>query len=432
MDAAGYFRVLRLTPNATHTDIKRAFRILARQYHPDLNPNNPTAAAEFQQICQAYEILSHHIQEQHFGTPPHAKADPAAVILQDPQYYFTQGVRQASQQQYPGAISSFTQAILLEPQFLEAYMGRCQARHVMGDARGVLNDCEQILRLQPDTAQAYYFRGRASARLGYAEPAFEAYTHSIQLDQDYAQAYYHRGLVQVHTAPQRAAQDFKIASTLFRKQGNVSSAQRAEAKLTEINRQPLLFLMGLPTASWAILAAAVTTLPHLLINPTGSILSAFQRLSPSRVAGTGVVFVAIALCCWITALTQYWPQLLPLSVIELGSLGAVFWSSLVGTSWITRLVAGSQGNWTGDLFLAGSVVLLLGASVLLSGLLHQLGPIGLMVSGIFGGCSACLTLYSGYTKLNQLSDQSAGFAVPLAFMISSGLTLMMYQLISVS
>lgn len=53
-----YYNVLGLDKNATQDDIKKAYRKLARQYHPDLNPNNEEAKKKFQQINEANEVLS--------------------------------------------------------------------------------------------------------------------------------------------------------------------------------------------------------------------------------------------------------------------------------------------------------------------------------------------------------------------------------------
>ena len=41
MDNIDYYKILGLTKNATADEIKKAYRKLARQHHPDLNPNNP-------------------------------------------------------------------------------------------------------------------------------------------------------------------------------------------------------------------------------------------------------------------------------------------------------------------------------------------------------------------------------------------------------
>lgn len=53
-----YFKVLGVDRDATSGDIKRAFRKLAREYHPDVNPNNIEAETKFKEITEAYEVLS--------------------------------------------------------------------------------------------------------------------------------------------------------------------------------------------------------------------------------------------------------------------------------------------------------------------------------------------------------------------------------------
>lgn len=53
-----YYKVLGVNKNATQDDIKKAFRKLARKYHPDLNPNDPSAKDKFQEINEANEVLS--------------------------------------------------------------------------------------------------------------------------------------------------------------------------------------------------------------------------------------------------------------------------------------------------------------------------------------------------------------------------------------
>lgn len=53
-----YYSILGLNKNASADDIKKAYRKLARKYHPDVNPNNAEAHAKFQQINEANEVLS--------------------------------------------------------------------------------------------------------------------------------------------------------------------------------------------------------------------------------------------------------------------------------------------------------------------------------------------------------------------------------------
>lgn len=58
MEFIDYYKVLGVDKNASTDDIKKAYRKLARQYHPDLNPNDKEAHKRFQQINEANEVLS--------------------------------------------------------------------------------------------------------------------------------------------------------------------------------------------------------------------------------------------------------------------------------------------------------------------------------------------------------------------------------------
>lgn len=58
MDFIDYYKILELDKSAGDADIKKAYRKLARKFHPDLNPNDETAKKKFQQINEANEVLS--------------------------------------------------------------------------------------------------------------------------------------------------------------------------------------------------------------------------------------------------------------------------------------------------------------------------------------------------------------------------------------
>jgi curved DNA-binding protein len=58
MEFIDYYNVLGLQKNATADDIKKAYRKLAKQFHPDANPDDVTAKKKFQQINEANEVLS--------------------------------------------------------------------------------------------------------------------------------------------------------------------------------------------------------------------------------------------------------------------------------------------------------------------------------------------------------------------------------------
>lgn len=56
--AKDYYEVLGVNRKADEKEIKKAYRKLARKFHPDINPNNAAAEAKFKEINQAYQVLS--------------------------------------------------------------------------------------------------------------------------------------------------------------------------------------------------------------------------------------------------------------------------------------------------------------------------------------------------------------------------------------
>ena len=63
-----FYVILGVEREATLADVKRAFKRLARKYHPDINPGDRMAAAHFRQIAEAYETLSDAQRRQQYDT----------------------------------------------------------------------------------------------------------------------------------------------------------------------------------------------------------------------------------------------------------------------------------------------------------------------------------------------------------------------------
>ena len=53
-----YYEVLGVDKNADEAALKKAYRVLAKKYHPDMNPNNPEAEKKFKEASEAYAVLS--------------------------------------------------------------------------------------------------------------------------------------------------------------------------------------------------------------------------------------------------------------------------------------------------------------------------------------------------------------------------------------
>jgi len=72
MSKKDFYELLGVDRSASTADIKKAYRKLAMQYHPDRNPNDKTAEAKFKEIAEAYEILSDEKKRQQYDQYGHA------------------------------------------------------------------------------------------------------------------------------------------------------------------------------------------------------------------------------------------------------------------------------------------------------------------------------------------------------------------------
>src|SRR2546428_1963945 len=67
-----YYEVLGVSRTASAEELKRAYRKLALQFHPDRNPNDPQSEARFKEVNEAYEVLSDQSKRQRYDSFGHA------------------------------------------------------------------------------------------------------------------------------------------------------------------------------------------------------------------------------------------------------------------------------------------------------------------------------------------------------------------------
>ncbi len=71
-----YYEVLGVSKGAGDDEIKKAYRQMAKKYHPDLNPGDKEAEAKFKEVNEAYEVLSDSAKKSRYDQFGHAGVDP--------------------------------------------------------------------------------------------------------------------------------------------------------------------------------------------------------------------------------------------------------------------------------------------------------------------------------------------------------------------
>jgi len=239
-----YYQRLHLPNNASRREIKSAFRRLARQYHPDLHPNQPGAVRKFRALREAYEVLIDRVQRQYYDQhydhyfdqqlSPHTDRRRSLAKPQTPEEYYIRGVRYTLVRRFRAALSDYNKALELDDQFAEAYLRRAEVRYLIEDDSGVLADCQRAIALNSTEAKTYFYQGMARYRLDYVQSAIAAFTDAVTCDPDDAQYYYRRGLAyQDLDQLDEAARDFRRAAYLYRNQGNLGSYEQLQQYLRQ-------------------------------------------------------------------------------------------------------------------------------------------------------------------------------------------------------
>ena len=76
-DKRDYYEVLGVEKGADEAAIKKAYRSLAKKYHPDMNPGDAEAEVKFKEVNEAYDVLSDADKRAKYDQYGHAAFDPA-------------------------------------------------------------------------------------------------------------------------------------------------------------------------------------------------------------------------------------------------------------------------------------------------------------------------------------------------------------------
>ena len=429
-----YYLTLGVSQSATLKEIKIAFRHLARQYHPDLNPGDPAAAEKFKQISQAYDVLSDNVQRRRYDRRVPFENKPQTTTSQSNNQYsrtsnpktakdfYNRGFHYTQIKEYSKAIDDYSQAIKLNPKFIDAYLKRCEMRYKMGDNQGVLDDCQQIFAINRQVAKAHYYQGRARYALGYAEPAVESYTVAIAQDHNYPQAYYYRGIAYKELFKfSFAIQDLNKAADLFRLQKNYEAHRRTKKIVSDLKKSNHgTGRLDRPIQNFLM------TLSLSFFNPGGGLLPAFSRLEIRHLKQVGIIYGVFSSLCFVCS---YFMIGLPLEIPiwELFLIGMIPFLSFIITGVVVRFFLHYKGNLTTDIFIAGTAIAPLAFFFVLIGFI-PLSVLYLTIPLALVGVSyTTLTLQAGYAQILNVSESKTALTVALMLMLNSSIC---YVLIS--
>ncbi len=423
--AENYYLILEIAPDATITEIKAAFRRLARQYHPDLNPNNPTAAEKFKQISQAYDVLSDTTKrsryDRNFTYKTQSQRQPTLVEPETAQDFYRRGIKRSQLRNYRQAVEDYSKAIELDVKFIDAYLKRCEMRYKLGDNQGVLDDCYQIFAIKPTVAKAHYYQGRARYSLGYTQSAIESYTMAIAQEENYAQAYYYRGLAYKDLSNHLSAvEDFQNAAELFHRQHNYEAYRRSKKIVKDLVKTAQT---SHTIIDWIedLIKNVLISLAIFLFNPGGGLLPAFSRINRQQALEVGIVYGGFSNLSFIASCYLLLPGVeLPFWELWLSGIIPFFGLTLSGN--IIRSFEHNSGNWSTDIFIAGATLIPLSLASLLIGLVPLSAIPLILVFLLFGFCYTIITLYAGCTQILNLPENKASFTVFLMLLISGWLS----------
>ncbi len=161
------YKVLGLSPDASDEDVKKAYRRLAKKYHPDLNPGDPVAAKKMQQVNAAYEQIKNPEKARQTQNPYQGQSnqDPFGGAWRTYTYDPFGGWQQQSSRQPEG------------DQYQQAAYRYIQYRRYT-EAINALNSSQER------NARWYYLSALANDGLGNSVTALEHIRRAVSMEPD--------------------------------------------------------------------------------------------------------------------------------------------------------------------------------------------------------------------------------------------------------
>jgi len=151
------------------------------------------------------------------------------------QEFFDQGLDKAKQKDYTSAIEKFTQALQVNPEFVEAYYQRGLAYYDLGAIPQAVFDYDQVLQRDFDNVEAYYSRGLARLALKNLPGALKDVNKVIEINPYKASAYNLRGVIQRKLGNiQDAIADFKMAVDFYLQHKDAENAKLCLEKVKQL------------------------------------------------------------------------------------------------------------------------------------------------------------------------------------------------------
>ncbi|MDF0554072.1 TerD family protein [Kamptonema sp. UHCC 0994] len=184
----------------------------------------PTDASVY---ISAQQKLSNYLANQTVISQRFATAQKAVT-------FSNQGSMKLEKADYRGAIADFNQAVNINQNLPQAYLGLGISHSKLGNSQQAIQNYNQALKFNGNLADAYFSRGQAYYEIGNNQKAIADYEQTIRLNPNYALAYLERGAIryQIGSKPQ-GFQDFRQAAELFSKEGDTKNYQLAQTLLNK-------------------------------------------------------------------------------------------------------------------------------------------------------------------------------------------------------